>query len=108
LNCKGIQGEETIMRIDLNQGPQAAPETRAGSVRNAPASSNSGASPLGEDQAQLSAMHAQAQALTAQAAQLPEIRQERVQALRQAVESGRYRVNSQQLAGAMVAHMVGA
>lgn len=93
------------MRIDLNQGPQAAPEATASSVRNAPASSSSGASHLAEDQAQLSATHAQVQALTAQAAQLPEVRQERVDSLRQAVESGRYRVSPQHVAGALLTHM---
>lgn len=93
------------MRIDLNQGPQAAPETSSGSSARASASSAATPSAIGEDQAQLSSTHAQVQALTAQAAQLPEVRQERVQALRQAVESGRYRVNPQHVAGAMLAHM---
>jgi flagellar biosynthesis anti-sigma factor FlgM len=45
------------------------------------------------------------EALAAQASQLPEVRQERVQALREAVQSGRYDVNPEQVAGALLAHM---
>jgi len=60
---------------------------------------------LGEDQAQLSGAHAQVSGLTAQASQLPEIRQQRVQALRQALENGQYHASPQQVAGAVLAHL---
>jgi flagellar biosynthesis anti-sigma factor FlgM len=60
---------------------------------------------MGEDQAQLSGAHLQVAALAAQAAALPEVRQERVQALRQAIQSGQYRSDAQKLAGALISHM---
>jgi flagellar biosynthesis anti-sigma factor FlgM len=61
---------------------------------------------MGQDQAQLSGVHAQVQALAAQAAQLPEVRQGKVMALRQAVVAGRYQTHPDQVAGAMVAEML--
>jgi anti-sigma28 factor (negative regulator of flagellin synthesis) len=45
------------------------------------------------------------QALVAQALQFPEVRQEKVAALRQAVLSGSYQPTSQQVAGAVLAHL---
>lgn len=98
------------MRID-NYGPQATPEDNRTGAANSAGTSGTNAAPrnlgqdLGEDQAQLSGAHTQVLALSAQVAQLPEIRQERVQALRQAVESGQYRVSPEQVAGAVFAHM---
>jgi len=95
------------MRIDLTQGSQPAPETNRANARNESATNNASAtSGLGEDQAQLSGAHAQVQALAAQAAQLPEVREERVQALRQAVEGRHYRPSPEKVAGAMFAHMI--
>jgi flagellar biosynthesis anti-sigma factor FlgM len=48
----------------------------------------------------------QVEALAAQALQLPEIREQRVQSLRQAVESGSYTADARDLAGAMLAQMI--
>jgi len=95
------------MRIDLNHGPQQLPETNRRSAH----STGTGTSSLGnivegEDQAQISDAHVQIQALVTQASQLPEVREERVQALRQAIESGRYQASPQKIGGAMFAHMV--
>lgn len=61
--------------------------------------------PLGEDEALLSGLHVQVQALVAQASQLPEIRQERVNALRQTVLGGRYQPGSKQIAESVFAHL---
>jgi flagellar biosynthesis anti-sigma factor FlgM len=111
-----------MMRIDLNYGPQATLEgNRSGATNSAPALSTNAASrnfgqnlgevigeSLEEDQAQLSGAHTQVLALSAQAAQLPEVRQQRVQALRQAVESGQYHASPQQVAGAVFAQLVSA
>lgn len=95
------------MRIDPNYGPSAAPESQRNSGQNAPAPTPANASPaLGEDQAQLSGPHSQVQALATLASQLPEVRQERVQALRQAVKSGHYQASPGQVAGALVAHLI--
>ncbi len=114
------------MRIELNQGTQSAAELER-SPQNALATGGSAASSafggsatgparlgengpsesiLGEDQAQLSGAHLQVQALAAQASQLPEVRQERVSALRQAVESGNYSPSPEQVAGALLSHMM--
>ena len=95
------------MRIELNAGPQPAPESNRSSAQNTGAAGSPTAShALGEDQAQLSGAHAQVQALAAQASQLPEVREERVQALRQAVQSGQYHASPEKVAGAVFAHMI--
>jgi len=91
------------MRIDPNFGLQQAPETNRNSA-SAAAVTTAGTG-LGQDQAQLSGGHAQVAALAAQAAQLPEVREERVHALRQAVESGQYGPSPETVAGALLIHM---
>ena len=95
------------MRIDL-YGPQSSPEAEqrpaASSASNASSSSLEVAST--EDQAQFSGAHVQVAALAAQANQLPEIRQEKVEPLRQSVTSGRYALDPEKIAGAMVSHLV--
>lgn len=55
----------------------------------------------GQDQAQLSAQAGNVAQLKGALSQVPDIRQERVQALRQAVSSGSYRISNQQLADAI-------
>lgn len=100
------------MRIDLNYGSQVTPESNRSNA-SSPTAAASSASPapgasLGEDQAQLSGAHPEVQTLAAQAAQLPEVREERVHALRQAVESGQYQASPGQVAGALVAHLIAA
>ncbi len=96
------------MRIDTNQpAPQLAENERTSNSKSANREGSSAASsPLGEDQAQLSGIHAHVQALAAQLSQLPEIRQEKVNALRQAVLGGTYQPAPQQVADAVFAHMV--
>jgi len=61
---------------------------------------------LGEDQAQLSGTHVHIQELAAQLSQLPEIRQEKVNALRELVLGGSYQPSSKQVAEAVFAHML--
>ena len=100
------------MRIDPNFGPQATSETnstgtqgtRSGSLTNVVSSIAGGVN--SEDQAHLSGAHAQVDALAAQASQLPEIRQERVQALRQVMLRGQYHPAPEQVAGAMIDSMI--
>jgi len=97
------------MIIDPNQTAQQLPESSRSSGQS-PASGDprtSAGSALGEDQAQLSDIHAQVQTLTAQAAQLPEVRQEKVNALRQAVLGGSYQPSAAQVAEGLFAHMMG-
>ncbi len=93
------------MRIDLNYGPPPLPEAKGSAAPNAGVSNAYAGNPLDvEDQTQLSGAHSQVQALVAQASQLPEIREERVQSLRQAVEGGHYQPNPKKVAGAMLEH----
>jgi flagellar biosynthesis anti-sigma factor FlgM len=103
------------MRIDSNHGAQPLAENQAASqAANGAASAKAqstaaaaaGSSALGEDQAQLSGAHVQIQALVGQALQLPEVRQERVQALRQAVVAGKYQPSANDVAGALLANNI--
>jgi len=94
------------MRIELNYGPQSVPESNRSVAQNPASGSLPATSALGEDQAQISGAHLQVQALAAQAAQLPEVREERVQALRQAVQSGQYHPSREKVAGAILEHMI--
>lgn len=96
------------MRIDLNHGPQPLPETNRSTTQSpgAPVRSSASHALGGEDQAELSGAHAQVQALVAQASQLPEVRAERVHALRQAIQDGHYQSIPEKVAGALFAHMI--
>jgi flagellar biosynthesis anti-sigma factor FlgM len=107
------------MRIDSNPGPQPAPESNRSDAQNSPAASSAlassaltgstgalGEGALGEDQAQLSGAHTQVQALTAQAAQLPEVREDRVHSLRLAVQSGQYQTSPEQIADAVFSYLI--
>ena len=97
------------MRIDSNQGARLIPESdriRPQSPGNSGPGPAANGSLLGDDQAQLSGSHAQVQALTAQALQFPEVRQEKVNALRQSVLDGTYQPGSEQVAEAVFAHLL--
>jgi len=96
------------MRINPNQGTEPLPETGAASAQStaSPAARFNSGSALGEDQAQLSGAHLQVQALAAQALQLPEVRQEKVTALRQAILSGTYQPEPQDDADALLNYLL--
>jgi flagellar biosynthesis anti-sigma factor FlgM len=96
------------MRIDLNECPQPFQETEVSSPERITGAHRASASDVfaSEDQAELSGVRAQVRALAAQAAQLPEVRQERVQALRQIIERGLYCPGPVQVAGAILEHMI--
>jgi anti-sigma28 factor (negative regulator of flagellin synthesis) len=96
------------MRIDLNERPQPFAETEVSSPKSMigayrPLANNASAA---EDRAGLPRVHAQVRALVAQAAQLPEVRQERVHALRRAIQSGLYCPGHVKVAGAIFEHMI--
>ncbi len=96
------------MKIHSDQCMQQLSENnRAEAKRNAgvKAGGSSPAPVLGQDQVQFSAVHPPVQALAAQASQLPEIRADRVQVLRQAVASGNYHRSAQEIATAMISHL---
>jgi flagellar biosynthesis anti-sigma factor FlgM len=96
------------MRIDFNQGTQPATEATQASPQG-PTTRNAAAArqnlSAGDDQAQISGVHMQVEALATQASQMPEVRQEKVQALRQALASGRYHPSPERVAAAMVSEM---
>jgi flagellar biosynthesis anti-sigma factor FlgM len=94
------------MRIDFNSGTQAAQETKDARLPGTAGKSSAGTHELGEDQAQLSGGQVQIQALAAQALQIPEIRQERVQALRQAIQSGQYHPDPEKVASRVMVQMM--
>jgi flagellar biosynthesis anti-sigma factor FlgM len=97
-----IEGNPTAQPL-LESGRSANPSAATGDARTSATSSASGS--LGEDQAELSGVHGQVRTLAEQALQFPEIRQEKVNALRQAVLGGNYQPSSKQMADAVFAHM---
>jgi negative regulator of flagellin synthesis FlgM len=119
VELQGNSGEEKIMRIEGNPAAQSLPESgrsanastvtgdaRSSATTSTTSSATSSASGnLGEDQAEISGIHAQVRALAGQALQFPEIRQEKVNALRQVVLGGTYQPSSKQIADAVFAHM---
>lgn len=96
------------MRIDFHSGPQATSESERNQSQTASRADLTRQSDLvrGEDQAKFSGTRIPAQALAAQAAQLPEVREQKVQALREAIASGHYQPNPEQVAGALLSHML--
>lgn len=95
------------MRIDVNLAPGQLPETlRSSTSGSGKPVSSSGAALGTEDQTQLSGSHAQVLALVAQASQFPEVRQERIHILRQAIQSGQYQASPEKVAGALFAHLI--
>ncbi len=94
------------MRIDPNarlQQAQDSGEVASGS-RGAAAAAAGGE--LGGDTAQLSLDQARVQSLAAQVNALPEVRQEKVAALGQAVRDGSYQISPEQTAEAVISEML--
>ncbi len=94
------------MRIDLNPGAQPLEESNRPNGSSTAATTRSAENIFAQDRTQLSDAHAQVQTLVAEAAHLPEIRQEKVQSIRQAMAGGIYRPVPQQTAGAMLADLM--
>jgi hypothetical protein len=99
------------MRIELNPGAPAlasreghVSENRPGETQVSEDQVSEGR--VSEDQAQLSVVHGQIQALAAQASQFPEVRQETVNTLRQMLLGSAYQPSSWQVAEALLAHML--
>jgi len=94
------------MRIDLN--PSAMPEldrSRGSVDSNKVADMIQQVPPTAIDEARLSTGSDAIQALKAQLNAIPDIRQQQVDGLRQAVESGTYQVSPQRIADAMLADL---
>ena len=94
------------MRVD---GPQSAPANLQPERVSKPSSSAPPSRPSSvdsaQDQARLSLDGKKLAALKATLAQLPEVRQDRVNALRQAVAKGNYGVSDQQLSDAIASDL---
>jgi flagellar biosynthesis anti-sigma factor FlgM len=90
------------MRVDAplssseNLQPQKVASSGSPTQQNRPAPAASG-----QDQAQLSVDNQTIQQLQSTLSQVPEVRQERVDALRPAVSNGSYQVSDQQLSDAI-------
>ena len=107
------------MRINSDQGAQQLPDSGRTGIQNgvhnsnqssesSPAAAGTGSNSvgdMGQDHAQLSGGHMLVQTLAAQTAQLPDVREERVSALRQAIQSGSYHPSPADVAGAMFSQL---
>ena len=91
------------MRIDLNspfqRGAQAEKSGKPSKSTNVHASRVSDDAGLSEDSVTLSS-------LALKALESPEVRQDKVDGLRQAIQNGQYSVNPQQVAEAMLNHAI--
>lgn len=96
------------MKID---GNNPFPETQSATFQRANVSGGTGSNEVSEtpeaDGASLST-GSTVSALAAQLKQMPDVRQERVAALRQAVQSGQYQVSDEQIADALHSQLLGA
>jgi negative regulator of flagellin synthesis FlgM len=99
------------MRIDPNQlpgnvQPDNVDQAKKSGAQPSDANASAGNSPLGiEDTFQLSGTLGQVQQLKAQLAQTPEVRSDRVAALRQQVQQGTYKPTNEQIANAMISEL---
>jgi len=94
------------MQVNLNpRSPEAQDVAQsAQTAARAGAAAGSGTS-VAEDKAQLSSDQARVQSLAAQVNNAPEIRQEKVEALRRVIREGSYQVTPEQTAEAMLSDM---
>ena len=90
------------MKIDLNSSA-ANLASQDWTAHKAPQTAESAQTGATEDRVTLASAGPSVQSLTARAMQTPQIRQEKVDALRQAVASGSYAVDSEKTASAMAA-----
>lgn len=89
------------MRINLNQ-PIASELVADNKVRGSKASKSSSADSFAQDGASFSGDTATVGGLTTLAMQTPEVRQDRVSALREAVRNGSYQLDPGAIADAML------
>jgi negative regulator of flagellin synthesis FlgM len=96
------------MKIDL---PLAFPDytgpQRVGTTGSSPTQNQGERVGLSPDEVQLSVDGEKVQQLKADLDGLPDLRQERVVALKQAIEDGSYKVSAQQIAQAMSSDLLG-
>lgn len=92
---------DSFLPLPESQKPAQGGPTNASSVHGR----TRGAEPK-HDEASLSVDRNTIQLLEAKLSQLPDVRQERVEALQRAVSEGRYHVSSEQIAGAVLAELL--
>ena len=90
------------MRIDFQYGPQ---QTQHSAKSGATNSTAPGAQERSVHLGETSQDHIQVQTLAVQISRLPDIREAKVQSLRSTVESGRYQVDANEVAKAMLTEM---
>lgn len=97
------------MKIDTSQVfPEGMGLHRAGTTGGASASqASAGKAGISSDQVKLSADGETIQHLTANLGGLPDVRQDRVAALTQAIGQGNYQVSGSQIAQAMTSDLLG-
>jgi flagellar biosynthesis anti-sigma factor FlgM len=96
------------MRIDAALPvPENQPTQKVASSGGSAQPSTAAPVTSGQDQAQLSVDSGTIQQLQSKLSQLPDVRQDRVNALRQAVGSGSYKVSNQQLSDAIGSDLLG-
>ena len=85
------------------QQPDSIKNARSTGTVSQGATKTSGVAPsTGEDTVSLSSKHSEVQALAAGVASTPEVRTERVNALKQQVQNGQYKPSGQKIADAIV------
>ena len=89
------------MKIEVNTPPVSLPPVDQG-AKKVPTGSLAGTQISTEDRTTLRTDTQSVQALTAQALNSPEVRQDKVNALSQAVKSGEYKVDSTETANALI------
>lgn len=93
------------MKVDLNgidtSTLSSVTSTQRGQTANA-ISSTTGDPEISEDKATLSSDTASLKALTAKALESREVRQDKIEALRQAIKNGEYKIEPDKIAEAMI------
>lgn len=95
------------MRIDLNFAPQEPlnPD-KPGKPGSRSSAEVTGSGTSGADQAHISAGAARVKALEAEVSNMPEVRRDRVESLRRALDAGTYEVKPEQVASAMFSELM--
>lgn len=94
------------MKVDLNganaSNLSSVTSTQHGQTVATSVSNAQNEAEIGEDTATLSSGGAHIEALTAKALETSEVRQDKIEALRQAVQSGQYKIEPDKIAQAMI------
>lgn len=94
------------MKVDLNSVDtstlSSVASTQRGQNANAAASATAADAEVGEDKTTLTSDSAGIKALTTKAMESSEVRQDKIEALRQAIKSGQYKLEPDKIAQAMI------